>query len=89
VTEEKALEFWRALAPTAAVVSRYSPLADSDPVKYEVRIHTANLQGKRFAQVLKLAEAHGLELGLDGGVEPWVLFTEAKPPLIHPAAPKS
>lgn len=88
MTEEQALEFWRKLDPIDAVVARCHDLGPNDPLTYEVRCDPRELRDEKFAQVIKLAEAHGLGVSLEIETEhpPWLTFYTPEPEPTHPKA---
>lgn len=89
MTEEQAIEVWRELAPLDAMVRRIHCVGANDPAAYDVALWARRLSGKQLVEVIRTADAHGLEVQItvEGAYPLLSLYTAALAP-VHPKAPQ-
>lgn len=90
MTEEQAIEVWRELAPLDASVRRDHDGGANDPVTYDVALWARRLSGKQLVEVIRTADAHGLEVAIEvESGDPVLTLYTADPVPVHPKAPQA
>lgn len=89
MTEEKAIEFFRAIDPLDGSLRRSHPLGAHDPYDYDVVVDARPLSAPQIIDVIRTASAQGLEATVDTerGV-PIFVIDSPEPSPIPAVAPK-
>jgi hypothetical protein len=89
MTEEQALAIFKELDPLDGALRRSHMLGAEDPYEFDVALEGNPLKAIQIIEVIRKANAVGLEVTLEAEGERALLIVDSPMPVLqHPSAPK-